>query len=209
MNTSITSPAATMALTLIYLKTNDAAVAAHLALPDTTYSLDLIRPDFILLRVLGQSLIMWDSICPTQSWVESQLPPLLATPLNKLLDRLTRLGAGGSVASVPSLGHAGRVAGDPHAVTLAQLHTVAGACLAIGFKCAGSASAQAEALLRFHVLQLLAAKRRVGSDNALTGRGKLDRGVLEGCLDVVVLALSLVMAGTGHLPTFRLLQHLR
>jgi sulfite exporter TauE/SafE len=32
------------------------------------------------------------------------------------------------------------------------------------------------------------------------------RAVIENCISVVLLALALVMAGSGHLPTFRLTQ---
>lgn len=44
-----------------------------------------------------------------------------------------------------------------------QAHTacVAGACLAVGIRFAGSANARAEALLRRHAQQFLAAKQRV------------------------------------------------
>jgi hypothetical protein len=30
--------------------------------------------------------------------------------------------------------------------------------------------------------------------------------VIENCISVVLLALALVMAGSGHLPTFRLIR---
>ena len=36
--------------------------------------------------------------------------------------------------------------------------------------------------------------------------GKLDKQVLENCMGIVAVALSLVMAGSGHLPTLQLLQ---
>ena len=36
--------------------------------------------------------------------------------------------------------------------------------------------------------------------------GRLDKHSLESCIGVVALALSVVMAGTGHLPTFKLLR---
>ena len=36
--------------------------------------------------------------------------------------------------------------------------------------------------------------------------GRLDKQALEACLDVVALSLSVVMAGTGHLPTLKLLR---
>ena len=36
--------------------------------------------------------------------------------------------------------------------------------------------------------------------------GVVDRRALEDCVVAVALALSVVMAGTGHLPTFKLLR---
>lgn len=36
--------------------------------------------------------------------------------------------------------------------------------------------------------------------------GQLDKGALEACLCSVVLALATVMAGSGHLPTLRLIR---
>lgn len=54
VNLDVTSPAATLALTLMFLKTNDASVAGMLSLPDTTFTLDFVRPSFILLRILAR-----------------------------------------------------------------------------------------------------------------------------------------------------------
>ena len=36
--------------------------------------------------------------------------------------------------------------------------------------------------------------------------GLLDKQALENCLGIVLLSLSLVMAGTGHLVTFKLIR---
>ena len=47
------------------------------------------------------------------------------------------------------------------------------------------------------------ARRHVCTAGAWRG---LDRQALEGCLGVVALALGVVMAGTGHLPTLQLLR---
>lgn len=102
---------------------------------------------------------------------------------------------------------------------------------------AGTCSAQAEFLLRGQLLALLSAKRRApggSTSNAVaaataaaaagvaTGAnfgvgylppsaaciGQLDKAALEDAIVVVLLSLSLVMAGSGHLPTFRLIQML-
>ena len=51
VNTHVTSLAATVALGLMYLKTNDSSVASRLDAPSTLYELDHIRPDFFILRV--------------------------------------------------------------------------------------------------------------------------------------------------------------
>ena len=44
-NLAVTAPGATLALALMFLKTNDAAAAAAFAVPSTAYALDLMRPD--------------------------------------------------------------------------------------------------------------------------------------------------------------------
>ena len=61
----------------MYLKTNDEDAAEHLCVPSTRYELDHTQPDFVLLRVVAKSLILWDSVRPTRKWVESNCPKLL------------------------------------------------------------------------------------------------------------------------------------
>ena len=36
-----------------------------------------VRPDHVLLRVLGRSLVLWDAVQPTGAWLAAQLPALL------------------------------------------------------------------------------------------------------------------------------------
>jgi hypothetical protein len=144
----------------------------------------------------------------------------------------TRSGSGS--LTLGGIGAAGQAV-DWGAVGLAHAHGLAGACFAIGLRFAGTCNAGAEALLRHHLLQLLHAKRRApGGPNeqsvapvaaaaaaaaaqsgagvgiavaaAAAAVGKLDKAVIENCISVVLLALALVMAGSGHLPTFRLIQ---
>lgn len=132
VNLGVTSPAATLALMLMYLKTNDAQVAAKFYVPDTHYALDFVRPDLLVLRLLGRALVLWDGIAPSTQWVEAQLPPLLRTPL---LHCLSKVASGARDA-------------DWQALALARINSLAGLCLAIGLRFAGSCSAPAEAVLR-------------------------------------------------------------
>ena len=71
----------------MFLKTNDAGVAASFAIPDTHFALDYVRPNFILLRVLARALVMWDKVLPTEAWVQQQLPRLLRVSFQNLLYR--------------------------------------------------------------------------------------------------------------------------
>ncbi|KAL3162204.1 hypothetical protein ABBQ32_009910 [Trebouxia sp. C0010 RCD-2024] len=194
VNLDVTSPAATLALGLMFLRTNDPAIAAAFALPDTHFALDYVRPDFIMLRTLARSLVVQDSVTPTQAWIESQLPPLIKGPVSKYLSR----------AQGSAKGRAGGRA-DLEAMGQAHISAVAGACLSIGIKYAGSADAAAEGVLRHYVLYFL--KARLQAPDASSGgwRG-LDKQALEGCLGVAALALGVVMAGSGHLPTLKLLR---
>jgi len=71
------TPGATIALGLMYLKTNNVTIATRLEIPDTQFLLDFIRPDCLMLRMLSRCLVMWDSIEPTVSWVETNCPPIV------------------------------------------------------------------------------------------------------------------------------------
>jgi hypothetical protein len=77
VNLDVTSPGATLALALMFLKTGDAAVAAAFAVPDTRFALDFVRPDLVQLRVLARALVLWDDVQPSDAWVQAQLPPLI------------------------------------------------------------------------------------------------------------------------------------
>ena len=73
----MTSPAATIALALMFLRTNDAAIAAAFQPPATAFALDFVRPDFIMLRVLARNLVLWDELVPTPAWMAAQLPDII------------------------------------------------------------------------------------------------------------------------------------
>jgi len=77
INIDVTSPGATIALGLMYFNTGNRAVAEWMQPPDTQYLLEFVRPDFLLLRVLAKSLILWDSIEPTKLWVSSHVPNIV------------------------------------------------------------------------------------------------------------------------------------
>lgn len=70
VNLDVTSPAATVALALMYIRTNNSDIAGNFKIPQSKFELDYVRPDFIMLRVLGRALVMWDEITPTRTWIQ-------------------------------------------------------------------------------------------------------------------------------------------
>lgn len=46
----MTSPGATLALGMMYLKSNNKNICDRIPIPGTIFDLDYVRPDFLLLR---------------------------------------------------------------------------------------------------------------------------------------------------------------
>ena len=77
VNVDITAPGATLALGMMFMKTNNASVAARLSIPDTHFLMEYVRPDFFVLRVVAKSIVMWDDVEPTQEWIDRQVPGVI------------------------------------------------------------------------------------------------------------------------------------
>uniref|UniRef100_A0A3Q2YK66 Anaphase promoting complex subunit 1 n=1 Tax=Hippocampus comes TaxID=109280 RepID=A0A3Q2YK66_HIPCM len=120
INVDVTCPGATLALAMIYLKTNNRSIADWLKPPDTWFLLDFIKPEFLLLRTLARCIIMWDDILPNTEWVKSNIPQIMR----------------------------GNHLDSPESVNLetwiqVQDYITAGACMALGLRFAGSANSDA------------------------------------------------------------------
>ncbi|KAI8824175.1 uncharacterized protein EV422DRAFT_309840 [Fimicolochytrium jonesii] len=173
---------ATLALGLMQLKTNDTMIADRLALPKTSYFLNQIKPDVLLMRTLCRSIILWDSIKATEEWLLQQVPEYIRRGTQESAD-------------------------DEDWVDLysqAQWNILAGAGFAIGLKYAGSSNESA--------FQTLLSYCRKLADMSSTGgsmfRDKLNRGIFRNCLDVMLLSLCVVMAGSANVEILRLLRRL-
>uniref|UniRef100_A0A8C1PZ09 Anaphase promoting complex subunit 1 n=1 Tax=Cyprinus carpio TaxID=7962 RepID=A0A8C1PZ09_CYPCA len=165
INVDVTCPGATLALAMIYLKTNNRSIADWLKAPDTMFLLDFIKPEFLLLRTLARCLIMWDEIFPNADWVTSNVPQIIQENIGNQEQT--------------------SVSEDLNMETIVQAHDyiIAGGCLAVGFRFAGSANSDAF--------------------DCLTGQYNL-----QTCLSMVLLAVSMVMAGSGNLKVLQLCRFL-
>lgn len=171
---------ATVAIALMFMKTNNAAIARKIDIPDTIHQFDYVRPDVFLLRTVARHLILWSRIRPTHSFIRSSLPKPYRFKAN--LKNIRQL----STEDTPFF------------------NVLAGILLAMSLRFAGSGSIQLRNLLIVYLDQFMRLTRLPASNYD----AKLTRNAVRNCQDVIALALSAVMAGTGDLKVFRRLRSL-
>ncbi|KAH9702573.1 Anaphase-promoting complex subunit 1 [Citrus sinensis] len=196
VNVDVTAPGAIIALSLMFLKTESEAIVSRLSIPNTHFDLQYVRPDFIMLRVIARNLIMWSRVYPSEDWIQSQIPEIVKSNVEALRD---------DTSDVDEM--------DAETFVQAYVNIVAGACISLGLRFAGTKNANVQELLYGYAVYFLNEIKPVFATRGnafLKGLSRyVDRCTLEICLHLVVLSLSVVMAGSGHLQTFRLLRFLR
>ncbi|KAI8329146.1 hypothetical protein BC941DRAFT_212274 [Chlamydoabsidia padenii] len=205
----ITAPAATVAMGLIYLKTENHRMAGRLDICETTKPyLNYVRPDFLLMRTVSKNLILWKSITPSQEWINSQLP-IFMRPLYQQgetqsgdyeINRSPGIGAStdgvNSSSSTP--------AWEDQVVNQAKYNILAGACLCLGLRFAGTHDTAAfECLLgQFDTFMKLASKQATSFQENIT------KSAIWICINAIATAAAMVMAGSGHEGLYRRLKGL-
>ncbi len=189
-NTNLTAGPATLALGLMYLKTNNADVAERIKVPETLFLLNSVRPDFLLLRCLSRSLILWDAIEPSDAWLQTHIP----SNLWRFGDPETgREALNSDMADDLPRGR------DFVLAVNCKLYCVTGCLMGLGIARAGTQD-PASRLLLFGYLKRLVQFRKLCADG--------DALVAEMCLMNVCVAASLVMAGSGDLELLMLFRTL-
>ncbi|KAL2665396.1 hypothetical protein AAZX31_02G241900 [Glycine max] len=196
VNIDVTAPGAIIAIALMFMKTESEAIVSRLSIPNTGFDLQYVRPDFIMLRVIARNLIMWSRVNPSKDWVWSQIPEIVRCAVE---------GIGGDDNDIDDM--------DAEAFIQAYVNIITGACISLGLMFAGTRNENAQELLyEFSIYFLNEMKPVSPTCGKVFPKGLsryIDRGTLETCLHLIVLSLSVVMAGSGHLQTFRLLRFLR
>lgn len=123
---NLTSPAASLTLGLMYLRTERQDVADILVIPDTLVALNGLQPSFLMVRAMARSIIMWDKITPTREWFGSNVPRGIQAAVEARMK--------------------GRQENDD-ALDLAYYNIIAGLCFAVGLKYAGTAREEAYLIL--------------------------------------------------------------
>lgn len=122
---SLTSPAASIALGLIFMKTERADIAGLFEIAHTPLALSRVQPNTLLIRALSRLLVLWNQITPSVAWVTSQVP-------KKMAENEELQGYDDAIKD---------------SYDLAYYNIVAGVCFAIALKFAGTADQAAETTL--------------------------------------------------------------
>lgn len=169
---------ATIAVALIFMKTDNAALARKIDIPDTLPQFDYVRPDILLLRTLAKHLILWSSIRPTTSWILSNLP----TPYHSLH----------TLSPIKEL----------RSQHLPLYNILAGLLFAIALRNSGGASLPVRDFLLAYLDEFI----RISRLPATHFDARLTRSTVNHCLDLLALCCATVMAGTGDIPIMRRLR---
>ena len=154
INVDVTAPAATVAIALIYMRSNNQKILRRLAIPTTAVELDGIRPDHLIFRGLAQCIVRWeDGIVPSKEWIEDQVPQALRVLLPKMTSASGLPGQndehndyqgpyGASRRHLHSLNHS--------TVFTLYIHLITGYCTGMGIVYAGTFNQKAkETLLHY------------------------------------------------------------
>jgi len=145
INTNITAPGAIIALSLIYIRSNNAEILQRLMIPQTAVALDMLRPDLLIYRALGLCLVQWDRVHPSEDWINNHVPELVtraAFPSTVSVSR--RLSA---AVNAPDLL-------KPQVAFALYLCIVSGFCYGIGIVFAGTADELAHKTLMTYLKML-------------------------------------------------------
>ena len=170
----------TVALAIIFMKTNDETLAKKIDIPDTTVRYDYVRPDLFLLRTLARHIIMWDSIESSEEWFVQSLP--------KVYRRRHRM------SGVRHL----------NSDDMPFFNIIAGLCFTLGLRFAGSAEQRVRNILVWYLDQFI----RICRLPVLNYDERVARNSARNCQDIVALSAAAVMAGSGDLVLFRRLRSL-
>ncbi|KIY45780.1 hypothetical protein FISHEDRAFT_8253, partial [Fistulina hepatica ATCC 64428] len=179
---SLTSPAATIALGLMYLRTNRRDITDIMAIPETVLDMNHVQPFLLLIRTIGRALVMWDEIRPTPEWVASQIPHSVRMAMDARNKQQKEI---------------------DDALELAYYNIVAGCCFALGLKYAGTARQEAYLI----IIRYYDSFTRLVYANVPAFDHRIKRSAVRDGLNLISVALCMVMAGTGEISCLRRLRY--
>uniref|UniRef100_A0A1I8HAA5 Anaphase-promoting complex subunit 1 n=1 Tax=Macrostomum lignano TaxID=282301 RepID=A0A1I8HAA5_9PLAT len=188
----------------MYMGSEDSAVSTWLAVPDTPYHLDFVRPDLLQLRCLARGLVLWDQLLPDENWVLDQIPKFIKaaadvtdpTSATAAVDA-SLVGPAASACVDPALADAATAAIDWDLAGSSLVAAISGYGLAMGIRFAGTHNAAAFAALKRLLARLASLPRW------------MCRRDVEQASAVLLAAAACLMSGSGNLWLMRQLRRKR
>eukprot|EP01039_Chlorochromonas_danica_P006497 gene6497-7163_t len=218
INTDITSPAACIALSLIFMKSKNIKILKQLLLPQAASVLDSIRPDLLLYRTLAESLIRWDEMLPSITLIEERIPLVIRKSFSS---SQTTTSTTTTTTNTNTTTNTKRYQG-PYGASksyiqnlslssafLLYCNSLTGYLVGIGLIYAGSFDLQAKEVIMTKIKWLQSLRDGKGLNQLGFTMERVHKICLEMCLSSLSLALACVMAGSGDLDCLRLFRELR
>ncbi|KAG8883968.1 Anaphase-promoting complex subunit 1 [Tulasnella sp. 332] len=178
---ALTSPAGSIALGLMFMKTERGDIARLFEISYKPSALARLQPSLMFVWTLSRLLIEWEQITPTVAWVTSQIP-------EKTADN----------AEVQGCDQAMKDSYD-----LAYYNITAGVCFAIALKFSGTGDQRAETTL----LHFYDALSKTATHASHTFDSLIKRSAVRDGLNLLSVCVGIVMAGTGELNALRRLRY--
>lgn len=173
INADVTSPGATLALGMMFFNTENEAIVQWLKVPDTQNLLEMVRPDFLLLRVLAKNLILWSKIEPTAEWIESHIPSIIyknAFEQNSSVEK----GLENELMFLDDI--------DYETMTQSYCNIIAGACFSLALRYAGTANEEAYKVIYKYTFKLV----NITSSGQNSKIEQAGRSTIESCINVLI-----------------------
>nr|CAD2173379.1 unnamed protein product [Meloidogyne enterolobii] len=200
LNIHLTSPAAAVALGLMYLRTRDEWIYEALSVKDSFYEIDKIRPDMLMIRTFCRCLVKFDDIQPTKQWTEKQIPEIVRRYSQHFVEAQT----------LKDIWWEEFI--DVETISKVHFYCTAGALLALSLRFASSCQKDALSLIHqlYERISLTDHNRKKVDELSWSGFAlRAGRNCLRTCTNVCALAMGLLMAGSGDLQTTRILRKIR
>nr|CAD2195672.1 unnamed protein product [Meloidogyne enterolobii] len=200
LNIHLTSPAAAVALGLMYLRTRDEWIYEALSVKDSFYEIDKIRPDMLMIRTFCRCLVKFDDIQPTKQWTEKQIPEIVRRYSQHFVEAQT----------LKDIWWEEFI--DVETISKVHFYCTAGALLALSLRFASSCQKDALSLIHqlYERISSIDLNRKKVDELSWSGFAlRAGRNCLRTCTNVCALAMGLLMAGSGDLQTTRILRKIR
>ncbi|KAL4431853.1 hypothetical protein ABPG74_012665 [Tetrahymena malaccensis] len=200
VNTHVTAPGALIAISLLFLKSNDIKVAEKITIPNSFSTIENCNPNNILLKVMAKNIIMWDQISNTKEFIYNQIPELIRFIYEKSFKEVYQRYY--LVYNVYEI--------DFSTVTSVYLNIIGGCIMAIGLKYAGTGDKKAVEVIINEISKMRKLKTsKCDLVNDPSAKSLIDQYTLFILYSVSVLSLSLVNAGTCDTHSIKIARVIR